>query len=294
MSQLGLYKFDVKEWKKVEENKTEITFKKISIMTYNTLFDKYNSEIIYSKERWKVQLREFSNLKPKILVLQEVRKDYLSVLLNNSFIQENYLINSLDEWLFENHTVITLIHKDITVKSSSYIKYTHEEASHTIGIVNEVILNGKDPLGIVGVHFRHSPHRVKIRKQQLEDIYALCIENQWKDFIILGDFNFEHKEDVKSIREKISYDVWPELKFNEMATYDSYKNYLVRGVIRCRLDRIVFSRKSKQAYKVTNIDLVMNKPFSETDPDVQVPDSKFFYPSDHFGLIAEIEPNENE
>lgn len=296
---LSLSLFKGKEFIHEKDHKTDKTFDKLSIMTYNTLFNKYMPERICSEERWKVQLREYAKIQPQILVLQEVRKNYLYILLQDEFIQSNYVFASTESWMFNNYTTITLFHKDICINKSNYYRFKEGEAKDTIAIVTEICLDGKNKFGVIGVHLRPYTFNESLRKTQLKELYSICSSEGWNDWVILGDFNFENFGENASIDKKISIDVWKELKKDETPTFDAEKNHLIywqgiqRSEVKYRLDRVVMSRNPK-GYIPKDIQLVLNKPFSETDPDVKVNNPEHFYPSDHFGYIVIIEKTEDK
>eukprot|EP01080_Neovahlkampfia_damariscottae_P001861 gene1861-1002_t len=178
--------------------------------------DKYDAGI-YSDVRWSKQFKEFEKLKPDIIALQEVRTNYLNLLKEQEFIRNDYFLVTMDKEFYGNYTALTLIKKTISIENSYAYRYI--SSSYSIAIVVDMRINNKI-LRLINVHLRPYSNNYGIRSNQLKELYDITKTS--KNFIILGDFNFECFEDEKSIDTSICYDVFSKLNPNKQGfTFDS-------------------------------------------------------------------------
>jgi poly(A) polymerase len=273
-----------KVWKYNYKNDNSENKKKLKILTYNTLFDKYDKELLYSDFRWKIQFVEFENIDADVMVLQEIRENYYNLIMKENFIQKNYFIVNNEKFMKKNYSTIILIKKNIKI-SQSHI-YEFECIGGYECIITEIIINN-NKLVIIGAHLRPYISMADLRQNQLLELYKFCEEMKWKDRIILGDFNFELKSE--KIDENYGIDIWEHLIKNNEPTFNSKINKLIKFDLVGRLDRVVINKDMK-IMKPNKIEIVFNKPFSEYDNDFEINyySKDSIYPSDHFGLLSEF------
>jgi endonuclease/exonuclease/phosphatase family metal-dependent hydrolase len=132
-----------------------------------------------------------------------------------------------------------------------------------------------------GVHLESMRDRTPTRLVQIDE----CIPILGRaDFSIwLGDFNSEPSSEEDQRIRPAFHDAWDELDGAAGYTRDSSRNAMlakVKADRQQRIDRILWRG---QGFQPTRIRLLGTRPLADSDGQV--------FPSDHFGLVAELEPS---
>ncbi|CAI2374834.1 unnamed protein product [Moneuplotes crassus] len=157
-------------------------------------------------------------------------------------------------------------------------------------------INGVN-LILVAAHLCARINNAHVRKRQLEMVENMertLLEHQCEiteeiadaisknNIIILGDLNLHHPNEISLIESVGLYDLWLEKhSHNDGITWDPSKNRLINVMLpfdnrRMRLDRICML-ESKQM-SISDITMFADQRISKC----------YLYPSDHFGLRAEL------
>jgi endonuclease/exonuclease/phosphatase family metal-dependent hydrolase len=282
---VSIGQFEKEDWKSMDKYESKESIDSISILSYNILMDKYDAERIHSKFRWEGQMEEFSKMKPDIICLQEVRKNYLEILKSDSFIQHNYSLVSLDDQLYGDYTTMILVSKNISIEAA--FSYRYIASSYSICIICDLLINNQ-PLRIYNVHLKPLQRHSEIRRMQLQEIYNLSCK--LKHWMILGDFNFELKQEENFINSELCFDVFAELNPKDFGfTFDPKKNFLIqfddlnREKDRFRIDRMLMSNGCH--LKPQTIKVVLDESLYKLFPKKSFKACSKFYLSDHFGLL---------
>jgi endonuclease/exonuclease/phosphatase family metal-dependent hydrolase/2'-5' RNA ligase/uncharacterized protein (UPF0248 family) len=240
---------------------------KISVISYNALFDIYSTNPPLPPIQWR--LPELINVIktvdiPDIICFQEITPKMMGILLSNSFIQDNYYttqhkINKYGQMIFTkylplNQNITNFIGNEI----KKYVQMTFKLMDDT-------------QLEIYNVHLTSGNQKNSDNKRD-EQLEQLCNEiNSDNKVMVVGDFNTS-----KSIHISNCRDVWEYLHPNNPGiTYNPSCNALANinssTQLSYRFDRILASNLLP-----ISIDIIGIEPMNGT------------YVSDHYGIHATI------
>jgi len=295
---IAIFNSTKKDWESVYSHESTTNIEAFSVLTYNVLFDIFDPEYKYSKERWHEQFLEFERLSPSVLVLQEVRLNYLALLMENKFIRQNYIIVTDKKKYFANYSTILVVKKTISIENSFSYFYQTYGAETTHAMCAKLKFNNISFV-VIGVHLRPYAENESMRQFQLKELHDLLQNvinpNSW---LICGDFNFECKTEF--IDNEYFEDCWVKLRPKESGiTFDAVKNHLIywKGIIRSntrnRLDRMILKKGSPLL--PTQIDIVINKSLADVDAKYtkSIEKASKIYLSDHFGLLLKFAVENN-
>jgi len=267
------------KWNSFQPSNLNLEIEKLSFITFNVWFDN-----ICFDQRFDEICRIILHHSPDVVCLQEVLPSFVKKLSNVDWVQKHYIVSDTSGDTVDPYGVMILSRIPLTnLKFHELPTYMSRRA-----LIAEFIIHG-ETLKVATVHLE-SLNSGEFRKQQLEIIHKLVSDSP--NALIMGDFNFDSERNYHegtlplendSMKEICSnyQDLWSHLRPGEEGkTFDSEINTIIRSKFeRMRYDRILF-RSTNQKWKASEIQLI------GTDP-IFVNSVKMF-PSDHFGLFAEI------
>lgn len=268
---LRTFKFekDEKGWK-------EILFqpfyseKSLKIATFNVLFDLYDKDKIFTKERIPMIMDMLSSLNIDIICLQEVTCSFLKILLEEKWVKENYYVSDV-----KGKTVKP--YGQFILSKIPFCLEVYQFSPHKGFIIGEFKINDKS-IQIPVIHLT-SPKAEDSEKKRLEQIQKILEFCKLENIIITGDFNFGDELEIDEFKSFI--DVWKYLKPNHSGyTFDPENNDIAKALalfgISRRLDRILIQSNS---IKIEDVILFGND---------EIYKKKKIFPSDHYGVMTTI------
>ncbi|CAF1277320.1 unnamed protein product [Adineta steineri] len=156
-------------------------------VTWNILFDYYQSTLIHSQQRYQAILDTLKSTLPDIICLQEVTKSFLNLLLNELWFQQNnyYII------ITKNIISSDDLSEDDNVKSA---KLATKTTTTTPKIIKELIiarfgLSAKVTIDLVNLHL-HSDLARDATEKRCQTLNNLFRTLKTHNYMIIGDFNF--------------------------------------------------------------------------------------------------------
>ncbi|CAF1686174.1 unnamed protein product, partial [Rotaria sp. Silwood1] len=258
----GLYRFDqsLQQWiecphisltsddsKILSTNETCLP-ERCHFVTWNTLFDYYQSTLIYSSQRYRSILDTLKSLLPDIICLQEVTIDFLNLLLNEIWLQENNYYIIIMKSIIDNDKRKAygqlMMMKNFRPRSFSIcpldLSDDHDRATITKQkstkglIIARFGLNPKITIDLVNLHLHSdlSPNSSEKRCQALENLFK---KMKTYNYMLIGDFNFgdNHlkEQNILATYENEVHDLWKDiyhLDQNPGFTFDPSTNICAR------------------------------------------------------------------
>ena len=266
---------DTKTWEFSKEKNENINLDKLSVITYNIWFEDYAFQ-----ERLYAVLNLCKGT--DIICLQEVRDKALKILLSIDWIQNEYTISDSGGNSVYPYGVLILS----KIQVSNFIFYPMQSYMNRSFLVAQFKVNN-EVIEVGTVHLESLSNH-KLRIEQLKVISKVLTS---ETSIFMGDFNFcsyrnwvkdslpLENDSLKDIVPKY-VDLWSESsqqtdnKDNKGYTFDSEVNKMLTHYEQMRYDRIMMKSHS---WKCQKIELIGNVAIKES-----------LFPSDHFGLLAEI------
>jgi len=273
-SNLKIGKFDniSQCWRVVNSNENTVTTS-LKLATYNVWF---SEELI--DERATALLKILQECNADIIALQEVTYHFLHVTLMQEWVRKSYFISDFKDDTFSSYGVVMLSRIPIKTLSIHQLPSDMERKL----LLAELIINGKI-LKIATVHLESIKDSVDVRAEQLKVIFHL-LDNA-DSSVLMGDFNFcsSNKKETQNIDSSYS-DLWEQIRNDELGyTLNSEINTMLSlnssNKIMTRYDRVLFRQKQTD-WRFKEIRLLGNEAISD-EPKI--------FPSDHFGIMAEIE-----
>ena len=243
----------------------------LRVLTWNVLFDRYDADRIDTARRRPLLLRELERADADVIALQEVEPPFLKMLLAEEWVRERYVASDAPSGrTVEPYGVILL--SRVPVLELAW----HELDPHK-RIVAMVVALADRPLVIATVHLTsdHARSGAEKRVKQLAVLReALACD---ASAVALGDFNDSGDLPAQALELR---DAWTELHDEPAPTYDPPNNPLAALVSRSgtplRLDRVFMRGADVRATSIARLGM---HPLDESG----------LLPSDHYGLVAELE-----
>lgn len=271
------------EWTKFVSATKEFEFKKLKILTFNVLFDFYDTELIHSEKRYPRVLKAIEESNADVIGLQEVTKTFLDLLLKEPWVRKKYLVSDVTGSTIDPYGVLCLS----KVPIDSMIVYKFKENAKPILIVNYLLYNETVSFGIVHLPSDKGKDVEKKRAAQILDTFHKTKYSAHS--FVMGDFNFGDGEENESTEWGDYKDVWKILESGRGFTYDPDTNLTAKitsqKMIPKRLDRVMMRSKS---FKPLNIEIVATESFKVETKDKDI----LLHPSDHYGLLCTIQLKE--
>ncbi|MHA6760208.1 poly(A) polymerase [Streptacidiphilus sp. PAMC 29251] len=247
----------------------------LRVLTWNTLWDRYDSAAIATARRRPLLLAALEAADADVIALQEVEADLAGLLLRSPWVRARYTLGTDPSGKDIDDTGLLLLSR-LPVR---------EAARHSLGphkaVTALTVLTGAGPLVVGATHLSsdHSERGADLRQAELARL-AEVLAGVDGDLILVGDFNDgrdgpEGPAAVLGLR-----DAWSEVHGPEdrTPTFDPTVNPLaavssLSGRV-SRLDRILLRTGGPRA---TAAVLRGNTPTADG-----------LYPSDHYGVQAEL------
>lgn len=250
---------------------------RLVLATFNVWFGTYYADLRYQAIANLLRREE-----PDLIALQEIIPYSLSMLLDNPWIRQNYAVSDIDGSTFGDYGVVLLsrlpVDRLIQLRLPSRMGRTLLVAELTVDA---------HPLSVATVHLESLRHSSQLRGAQLELIFETLADAD--NAIIMGDFNFCASWRDENDRLSPAYrDLWPLIHgdaagFTEDTSVNTMRHLVSGKDKHVRFDRILLkSAPSQRVWDATSIKLIGTEPIRPDLPEV--------FPSDHFGLVAEISP----
>ncbi|CAF1501248.1 unnamed protein product, partial [Rotaria sordida] len=283
----GLYRFDqsLQQWiecphislisddSKISSTNETYLPQRCHFITWNILFDYYQSTLIYTSQRYRSILKTFKSLLPDIICLQEVTIDFLNLLLNEIWLQENnyYIIimkNVLNSQQNKSYGQL-MIMKNFRPRSFSICPLDLSDDDKTTTTKELIIarfdLNTKTTIDLVNLHLHSDRSRNSSEKrcQTLENLFKKMKIN---NYMLIGDFNFGDchvkEQNLLGTYEDEIHDLWKDiydLDENPGFTFDPSNNICAQitseSQINRRLDRYLIHTLDNLSYSTEHLSM---------------------------------------
>ncbi|CAF4073889.1 unnamed protein product, partial [Rotaria sp. Silwood2] len=270
------------------------------------LFDYYQRALIYTPQRYQSILETLKSLLPDFICLQEVTVNFLNLLLNETWLQENNYYIIITKKVIDSNKKKSygqmMIMKNFRPRSFSICPLDLSDDDHgatakksktmkTI-IIARFGLNTKITIDLVNLHLHsdHSPNASERRCQALENSFRKIKTN---NCMFIGDFNFGDnnlkEQNILATYENKVHDLWKDiyhLDQNPGFTFDPSSNICARitcqSPINRRLDRYLIYALDNLSYAIEHLSMIgMEK--IPIDP-LNNNNNKRINQSDHYGL----------
>lgn len=264
-------------WCPVAAPLPDLALESLSVLTYNVLYDLYEAEHIYTRERRVACCALVETNDADIVALQEVTPEFWAELLAAPWVRERYHVSAGPDALgLQPYGQVLLSRWPLALE-------LHHFSVHKKLLLGQLILAGR-PLTIAAVHLTSNQKdgASDKRAEQLA-VLAARLAQRPGDVLVLGDLNFGDGDENHQLSAAGLVDVWQQLHPHHPGfTFDPVANPLAALMSRsgqaARFDRVLL-RAATAA--LTPIELVRfgDRPFAE-----RLGHSMFA--SDHFGLCA--------
>ncbi|CAF4749687.1 unnamed protein product, partial [Rotaria sp. Silwood1] len=310
----GLYRFDqsFQQWiecphisltsddsKILSTNETYLP-ERCHFVTWNILLDHYQSTLIYNSQRYRSILDTLKSLLPDIICLQEVTMNFLNLLLNEIWLQENnyYIImmkNVINSDQDKSYGQLMMM-KNFRPRSFSICPLEiSDDGNKTITkelIIARFDLNTRITIDLVNLHLHNdrSHNANEKRCQALENLFKKMKTN---NYMLIGDFNFGDydlkEQNILSTYENEVHDLWKDiyhLDQNPGFTFDPSTNLFARitsdSQINRRLDRYLLHTLDNLSYSIEHLSMIG----IETIPidSLDIDNNQRINQSDHYAL----------
>jgi tyrosyl-DNA phosphodiesterase 2 len=240
----------------------------LRVCTFNVWFDPFESE-----RRCAAVLDILSETRPDVIALQEVTPRFLSSLLSTAWVRDAYAV-SRSKLIDARYDVVMLSKLPVRHFVAHQISSDMGRKLHAL-----TIQTTRGSLLIAGIHMESMRERTPTRLKQIEECTPILSGADCS--VWLGDFNAAPRSEEDEAIRCAFRDVWAELSEAPGYTRDTSKNAMLAKVKADRHQRIdrVFLRGD--GYQPISVRMLGTAPLPDTDGQV--------FPSDHFGLIAELE-----
>lgn len=240
----------------------------LRVATFNVWFDAFEREL-----RHGAVLTILEQEDPDVIALEEVTQPFLDSLLASAWVRANYALSRVALDATHRYDVVMLSR----LKGGRFTAHALTSAMgrklHTVYLETTSGL-----VAIGGVHLESMKQMTPTRLTQIDEcVPLLCAA---PTAIWLGDFNAgPASEEDQRIRTAFR-DAWDELVSEPGYTRDTTQNAMLARLKDDRHQRIdrVFIRSN--AFTPTSIRMLGTQPIEGT--------SGLVFPSDHFGLVAEL------
>ncbi len=172
-------------------------------LTWNILFDYHHSTLIHTPQRYQTILHTLKSVLPDVICLQEVTSNFLNLLLNEIWLQENnyYIIimesvsssekdKSYGQLILTKNfrprsfSIIPLdVSNDTTAATTTTKKATKELIIARFGLSSRITID----LVNLHLHSNLSRNSAEKRCRALENLFKKMNTN---NYMLIGDFNF--------------------------------------------------------------------------------------------------------
>ncbi|MCA9494500.1 MAG: DUF504 domain-containing protein, partial [Myxococcales bacterium] len=238
----------------------------LRLLTWNTLFDRFDQDRIHTARRRPLIVREIEAADGDVVALQEVQRPLMDALLASPVARSSWVVAHDD---VDDHGLVLLSRRPVL--EAAWLPLGRHK-----GVLAAVVDAGGRPLVVLTTHLLsdHARDGARRRRKQLERLAALVAELD-ADVVVVGDFNDDSDGPQRTLAAR---DVWEELELPAEPTFDPVANPLAavsslsgRPV---RIDRVLL-RGELRALSARRV-------------GTEAVDG--LHPSDHYGVLAELAP----
>jgi tyrosyl-DNA phosphodiesterase 2 len=240
----------------------------LRVCTYNVWFDAFESA-----RRCAAVLAILAAEAPDVIALQEVTPRFLSALLAEQWVRDAYAV-SRSKLVDARYDVVMLSRLPVRHFVPHVISTDMGRKLHAL-----TVSTTRGTLMIAGVHMESMKERTPMRLKQIAECTPILGRADCS--IWLGDFNAAPSSEEDEAIRRAFRDVWDELSAAPGYTRDTTRNAMLAKVKADRHQRIdrVFLRG--EGFHPVSVRMLGTAPLPDSNGQV--------FPSDHFGLIAELE-----
>ncbi|MCL1473895.1 poly(A) polymerase [Argonema antarcticum] len=274
----SVYGYGSSGWQVVDRTLVSAKLNNLKIVSFNVLWDNYESEIIHTAKRIPVIAEHLRCCDADIIGLQEATPQLLEFLLTQDWVRDYFISESPSGSTLHSHGILLLSRSPFTLVE-------HQYSAHKRVFVGTWLFNDR-PLRVAAVHLTSDRAYNAIEKRTLQlNILFEYLKTQPGECLIVGDFNSRDDELGEILTENNFIDVWQLLHPEEVGyTFDPLRNPLAALMSltgeTARFDRILLRDQSKHCIP-HSIELFACDPIPDTEGKL--------YPSDHFGVRAMLE-----
>ncbi|CAF3510562.1 unnamed protein product [Rotaria sordida] len=269
-------------------------------LTWNILFDYYQSEFIYTNQRYEEILKTLKSFLPDIICLQEVTIKFLNLLLDETWLKENnyYIIimgTILDNKQKQSYGQLMLM-KNFRPRAFSICPLDiSEDVTSTIKkrtkkyISARFALNSDVTIDLVNLHL-HSNHTFNANEKRCQLLEYFFKTMNTQNYMLIGDFNFGDydikEQNILQRHQHQIHDLWKDiydLDENSGYTFDPSRNICAQITsdfqLSLRLDRYLLHKLHNLSYSIEHLNIVGLETIS-IDPI----NNKHINQSDHYAL----------
>lgn len=268
MSRMFAFSESAGRWVPAPNHKNgPLAIDRLRVATYNVWFDPFES-----KRRCEAVLSILASENADVIALEEVTQPFLEVVLKTPWVREQF-------WVSCDHVDPTLRY-DVMMLTRLPARFLAHNLTSIMGrrMHTLELETTEGLLAIAGVHLESMRDMTPTRLTQIDECLPLLAKAQ--SAIWLGDFNAapETEEDAR-IRAHFA-DSWADLESAPGYTRDTTRNTMLARIKNDRHQRIDRVFVKSDCLVPEQIKLLGTKPLDGDAGEV--------FPSDHFGLVADL------
>ncbi|PSL51878.1 endonuclease/exonuclease/phosphatase family metal-dependent hydrolase [Saccharothrix carnea] len=257
-------------WVPTREAAPAVPLDTVTVLTWNVLWDRYDSDRIDTARRRPLLFGELAAADADVIALQEVEPDLLAALLAQPWVRAGYTVDVDPTGPDVDRTGLVVLSRLPVVEAARLPLGSHKAVSAV------VVETGHGPLVIAATHLTsdHTANGPAKRRAQLVRV-AEALAGVEGDVALVGDFNDGGRRPAAALGMR---DAWLEARDDEPPTFDPAVNPLaaVSSLTgrRSRLDRVFVRGQVRCA----GAELVGDRPVNG------------LFASDHYGVPARLAP----
>ncbi|CAF1509062.1 unnamed protein product, partial [Adineta ricciae] len=251
-------------------------------ITWNILFDYYQSALIHSQQRYRSILDTLKSILPDVVCLQEVTKTFLDLLLNELWFQQNNyyiiitknIINSNEEKSYGQLMIMknfrprsfAICPLDLSDDENLKLLTTKKPKIMKELIIARFGLSAKVTIDLVNLHL-HSDLARNATDKRCQTLNNLFRTMKTHSYMLIGDFNFgdahSKEQNILNTYENDIHDLWKEvyrLDEDPGFTYDPSRNICAKIISESqksrRLDRYLIHTLYNLSYSIENLSMI--------------------------------------
>lgn len=272
---------------------------RLTIATFNVLFDIYQPELLFSDERRLKLIAELQALDADIIGLQEVTQPLIRELMSVPWIRAHYYLTDVaredqpsptvfpyGQIILAKHPFRPIFHEYVSFLFFVFwlISYTNRFSEYSKVIAGEFEFN-KQKFVLPVVHLSSDKNKPLLfaaqRRAEQINIVLEYVKNRGDESVLMiGDFNFKDEAEVLNVPHNF-IDIWRQLNPTDPGyTYDPTINTMAAVTTtygkRNRFDRLYLTAGSD--WRPISCELFADKPFKAQNG------ANTLYISDHYGI----------
>ena len=255
-------------WVPANTRFTPLDVRTLRVATFNVWFDAFENEL-----RRKAVVSILEREDPDVIALEEVTQPFLDALLATPWIRTQYAVSRIELDPSQRYDVVMLSR----LKGG---RYTAHPLTSCMGRkLHAIELETTSGLvTVAGIHLESMQQMTPTRLTQIDECLPLLCRAPTA--IWLGDFNASPASEEDSRIRAAFRDAWDELAHGPGYTRDTTHNAMLARIKDDRHQRIDRIFVKSDAFEPKAIRMLGTEPIEGTSGQV--------FPSDHFGLLAEL------